>query len=225
MITCGLVLTGTSARMTALLISVGGENSFILLLIGAIVCYVLGMAGVVVPAYIFLAVTLAPAVIQAGDLNVLAVHLFIIYMVSLAGITPPVALGSFLAASIAGANSIRTAITSMRLGIVIYFIPFFFVYSPALILEGSFLETIYLFALCVVGIILIAAGIEDHLFKIGRAGIVARPLLVIAGFLIALPELTSSAIGAGFAVVLIAILWKTRKIRGKEESALNVNVA
>jgi len=40
-------------------------------------------------------------------------------------ITLPVALGAFLAATIAGAKPMKTALTSMRLGVVIYFIPFF----------------------------------------------------------------------------------------------------
>lgn len=210
MITCGLVLTGATARMSALLVSIGGDSPFLLLLIGMAVCYVLGMAGVLVPAYIFMAVTMVPAVVQAGDLNLLAAHLFVIYCVNLAGITPPVALGSFIAASIAGANAMKTAITSMRLGIVIYFIPFFFVYSPALILEGSIVETIYLFALCVLGIMLIAGGVEGYLLKIGKVELWARPLLASAGFLIAFPGHNTTFIGAALALLVIAILWKRR---------------
>ncbi|MBN2061238.1 MAG: TRAP transporter fused permease subunit [Deltaproteobacteria bacterium] len=221
-LTCGLVLTGTSARMTALLVSIGGDSPFILLLIGAAVCYVLGMAGVLVPAYIFLAVTLVPALIKAGNMNVLAVHLFIIYYVNLAGITPPVALGSFVAASMAGANPLRTAFTSMRLGVVIYFVPFFFVYSPALILQGSILETLYLFMLCILGIVMIAGGIEDHLVGIGRVGPVARPLLIAAGFLLALPEHNTDVIGAGLAIIVIAVLWRRNKVRQRRDGAADV---
>jgi TRAP-type uncharacterized transport system fused permease subunit len=52
-------------------------------------------------------------------------------------ITPPVALGAFAAASIAGASALSTGFKAMRLGSVIYFIPFFFVLEPALILSGS----------------------------------------------------------------------------------------
>jgi TRAP-type uncharacterized transport system fused permease subunit len=46
-----------------------------------------GMGGL---AYIFLAVTLAPALIKMGDLNKLAVHLFIAYYGVLGFITPPI---------------------------------------------------------------------------------------------------------------------------------------
>jgi TRAP transporter 4TM/12TM fusion protein len=211
LLTCGLTLTGTTARLTSLLLSIGGENTFLLLLIGAIICYVLGMVGILVPAYIFLAVSLAPAVVQSGGLNMIAVHLFIIYMTTLTGITPPIALGSFLAAGIAKANPMKTALTSARLGIVIYFIPFFFVYNPSLILEGPIVESIYLFALCMLGIVLVAGGLEGYLIKVGNIGWVARPLILLAGLLIAYPEWITTIGGAALAFIVIAIILAKRK--------------
>ena len=81
------------------------------LLLGLTACYVLGMAGMITAAYIFLGVTLAPAVIQIANLNEIAVHLFIIYYAMLAAITPPVAGGAFLAATIAGSGPMKTAFT------------------------------------------------------------------------------------------------------------------
>lgn len=85
----------------------------------------------------------------------LAVHMLILYYSGLSLITPPVAGASFIAAAMAGANPMRTAFTSARLGIVIYFIPIFFVFNPALILQGPWQETLYLFALCLLGIALL----------------------------------------------------------------------
>ena len=57
-------------------------------------------------------------------------------------ITPPVALGAFAAASLAGASPIRTGLEAMRLGSVIYFLPFFFVLNPALVFHAPLLEVI-----------------------------------------------------------------------------------
>ena len=48
-------------------------------------------------------------------------------------ITPPVALGAFAAASVAKAPPMKTGLETMRLGSVIYFIPFFFVLDLSLI--------------------------------------------------------------------------------------------
>ncbi|MFC2003474.1 TRAP transporter permease [Chloroflexota bacterium] len=210
-IVAGLMVTGTGAAFTSSIVSIGGGNIYLILLLGIMACYVLGMAGLLAPAYIFLAVSLAPAMIQIGGLNTLAVHLFIVYYSMLAVITPPVANVSFISAAMAGAPPMKTAFTSMRLGVVLYFIPIFFVFNPALILQGQFLETMYLFAMCLVGITLIAGGLEGYVLRVGIVSLWTRPLLVIAGFLIAFPEWVTTIIGAALAVVVIANISLARK--------------
>ena len=206
----GLVMSGTAPAFTAAIINLGGESIVLVLLLGVASCYVLGMVGVGIGAYIFLAVTLAPALVEAIEVNVLAVHLFIVYYAMLGAITPPVALGSFVAASVAGSSPMKTAVQSMRLGIVIYMVPFFFLFNPSLILQGPILETLYLFSLCLLGIVFIAGGMEGYLVKVGKVPLWARPLLVVAGFLIALPGWMTSIIGAVLALLIIPIILKTR---------------
>ena len=212
-IVAGLTATGVSGSFTAGIIRLGGDNPFLILLLGVVTCYILGMAGLVTPAYIFLALTLAPAVLKVAPLNPLAIHLFIMYYAMLANITPPVAGGAFIAATMAGAHPMRTAWMAMRLGIVIYFIPFFFVFNPALVLQGSFLETIYLFALVIVGIVLIAGGFEGYLIKFGLVKWWARPLLVISGLLIGFPEWISTISGAILALIVLAFLFMVKSRR------------
>jgi TRAP transporter 4TM/12TM fusion protein len=212
-----LTITGVTGSVTSGLVTLGGGNLFLVLVFGVAACYVMGMAGLSIVAYIFLSVTLAPAVIKMGGLNVIAVHLFILYYAMLAGITPPVAAASFLGAAIAGAPPMKTALTSMRLGIVIYFVPFFFVFQPALVLQGDLTPLLYLLPMCVIGIILIAAGCEGYLLKIGNVRPWARVPLVIAGFLFSLPEMITTIIGFVAAVIIIPILWlqKKREVAGR----------
>lgn len=212
----GLGITGTACAFTAGLVHLGRENLVFILLLGVVACYILGMAGMLISAYVFLAVTLAPAIIEVGQLNVLAVHLFIIYYAMLSAITPPVAVVAFIAASMAGAEPMKTAWQAVRLGVVLYFIPFFFVFNPSLVLQGSLVEAGYLFVLCLVGILLIASGLEGYLVKVGRLGLWVRPLLVISGFLIAFPEWTTTIIGAILALFTIAIaLFRTKPVAKK----------
>ena len=97
---------------------------------------VLGLGLTTTACYIFLAILVAPALEKLG-LNRMAVHMFIFYWGMLSSITPPVAIASFAAAGIAGAPAMRTGWESMWVGSIIYFIPFFFVFNPALILQGS----------------------------------------------------------------------------------------
>ena len=214
-IICGLTITGVSMAFTSGIVNLGGGNIFITLLLGAIACYILGMAGLMVAAYIFLAITMAPAVIQAGHLNVLSVHLFIIYYASLAAITPPVALAAFVAASIAKADPMKTSLQAMRLGIIIYFIPFFFIFRPALIMQGSITEALCLFLLSLLGILFIAAGMEGYLWGFGKVSAKVRPIFVLAGFLVVFPEWKTTVIGAVLVLIGLAVMLLKKRTKEK----------
>jgi len=63
----GLTITGVSGSFTSGLVQLGQDNIFLVLLLGVGACYIMGMAGMTTAAYIFLAVTLAPAVIKIAD--------------------------------------------------------------------------------------------------------------------------------------------------------------
>ena len=112
---------------------------------------------------------------------------------SVSFITPPVALGAFAAASIARCNPFAVGFEAMRLGSVIYFIPFFFVLNPALILHGTWMEVVLSIAAASIGIVLIAAGLQGWLAGVGDVGrgpggLARRLALILAGFGWALPS-------------------------------------
>ena len=202
----GLTITGVSGSVTSGLVNLGGGNIYLVLLLGIGACYVLGMAGLSIVAYIFLSVTLAPAIITLGGMNVVAVHLFIVYYAMLSGITPPVAAAAFLGATISGAPPMKTAWTAMRLGIVIYFVPLFFVFQPALVLQGSLMPLLYILPSCVFGIALISGGCEGYLQGVGRVPNWARLPLLLAGFLLSFPTLLVTIIGLILSAVMIGII-------------------
>ena len=52
-------------------------------------------------------------------------------------ITPPVAIGAFAAATLSGADPMRTGYSAMRFGWLAFIIPFMFVASPTLIMHGD----------------------------------------------------------------------------------------
>ena len=186
-----LVLTGLAGTLATDLIVLAGGNALLMLLMGAITSFLLGMGMTVTAAYVFLAIILAPGLISAG-LDPLAVHLFILYWGMLSFITPPVALGSFTAASLAGASPMRTGLTSMRLGSIIYFVPFFFVLNPALILKAPLSEILFTLGTAIVGVLFISAGTQQYLIGFGRlgqgvAGALARMLMLASGLLLLYP--------------------------------------
>lgn len=204
-----LSVTGLSGTLVNDLLFIAGDSVLLLLLMGAFTSFILGIGMTVTAAYIFLAIVLAPALVQGG-LDPMSVHLFILYWGMLSFITPPVALGAFAAASIAGASALNTGFKAMQLGSVIYFIPFFFVLEPALIMQGSVVDIVLTTLVAAMGITLIAGGLQAYLpvigflDKPGVAGQAGRALIVAGGILVALPGLDSIGIPVGDLALLAA---------------------
>ncbi|WP_375691171.1 TRAP transporter permease [Pseudooceanicola sp. LIPI14-2-Ac024] len=203
----GLTVTGVTGSMTSSLVQAGGDNVYLIIALGVLACFVMGMAGLAIVAYIFLAVTLAPAIIEIGGLNEVAVHFFIIYYAMLSVITPPVGAAAFLAATIAGAKPMQTSFTAMRLGVVIYFIPLFFLFEPSLVLQGDLTPLIYVLPSVIVGIIVLAGGLEGYLLGIGRVRTVLRLPLAAAGFVFSFPSWWGTLGGGIACLVLGGIVW------------------
>tara|TARA_R110002020_G_scaffold316999_1_gene532691 strand:- start:65762 stop:67753 length:1992 start_codon:yes stop_codon:yes gene_type:complete len=211
--------TGLTGPLANELVHLAGDSVVMLLVMGALTSFLFGMGMTVTACYIFLAIVLAPALVQAG-LNELAVHLFILYWGMVSFITPPVALGAFAAATIARADPIATGLEATRLGIVIYIVPFFFVLNPALIGEGSASQVVPAVVLAFIGIGLIASAMQGYLVVVGRMrsdllSLLARAGLGVAGFVVAAPidglfglhTLEVSALALLIAALLVWWLW------------------
>jgi TRAP-type uncharacterized transport system fused permease subunit len=173
---------------------IAGDNAFLLLAMCAITSLILGLGLTTTACYIFLAILVAPALEKLG-LNKMAVHMFIFYWGMLSSITPPVAIASFAAAGIAGSAAMKTGWESMWVGSIIYFIPFFFVMNPALVMQGPdpYLAGLGLMMLAGIGTLFICGGIQGYQAFVGdlrRTGALEWPLrvlLVIGGFVLATP--------------------------------------
>ena len=186
-----LQVTGMTGTLTNDLVYLAGGHPLALLIMGAITSFVLGIGMTVTAAYIFLAIILAPALIKLG-LDPLSVHMFLLYWGMLSFITPPVALAAFAAASVAKSAPMRTGFEAMRIGTVIYFIPFFFVFNPALLGQGSAGEIVIVVVAATAGVLLVAAALQGYLIGLGTLGAgmmgwAARGLLGAGGLVLAAP--------------------------------------
>ena len=187
-----LQATGMTGTLTNDLVFLAGGAPLVLLIMGAITSFILGIGMTVTAAYIFLAIILAPALINVG-LDPLSVHMFILYWGMLSFITPPVALAAFAAASLAKCGPMETGFEAMRIGTIIYFIPFFFVFNPALLMQGDAFEIAIVFFTAAAGILLVSAGLQGWLLGVGslrNKGIlssVGRLSLLCGGLIFAAP--------------------------------------
>ncbi|MBU2531801.1 MAG: TRAP transporter fused permease subunit [Alphaproteobacteria bacterium] len=191
-----LSYTGVGGAFSRELVQFANGNVYLLLAFGAITSFILGMGMTVSACYIFLAVVMAPAMIQAG-LDPVASHLFILYWGVLSFITPPVALGAIAASTIAGSNPMMTGLLSMRLGLINFILPFLFVLNPTLILRGEPLTIAHNVGTAIFAVWLMACAFEGYLHGVGRIGMVARGLLLTAAGCLLVPGFATDVAGIG----------------------------
>ncbi|MDF1791323.1 MAG: TRAP transporter large permease subunit, partial [Thalassobaculaceae bacterium] len=205
-----LSVTGLVGSIATDLVLLAGGNVYALLLMGAATSFILGMGMTVTAAYVFLAIVLAPSLVNSG-LDPMAVHMFILYWGMLSYITPPVALGAFAAATISGATPMQAGFSAMRLGSIIYFIPFFFVLEPALILNGAPVQIIVVLASALAGVLLIASSTQGYLIGYGTFGegawsTLVRTVVFIGGVLFAFPGSEDMGVSHWDAVIAGAVM-------------------
>ncbi|RPE70929.1 TRAP transporter 4TM/12TM fusion protein [Pacificibacter maritimus] len=206
-----LSITGVGSSVSRELVFAAGDNVYLLLVFGAITSFVLGMGMTASACYIFLAIILGPALTQQG-LDIVASHLFILYWGMLSYITPPVALAAVVAAGIAGSGNLRTGMKAMRLGSILFILPFAFVLNPALILRGDLWEILQSVGTAGVAIWLIACAFEGYLHFIGRLPQLVRVLSGGAGLCLLVPEARTDILGLGLClcVVIFGVISRKR---------------
>ena len=131
-----LAMTGLGIKLTSLIMSFSNNNVWLALLFTALACLILGMEVPTTAAYIICVTVAGPALIDMG-LDILLVHLFVFWFALLSTITPPVCGTVFIAAGMVNENWVKVSITSMILGLGLYFIPLGMVSNPSLIKLGS----------------------------------------------------------------------------------------
>jgi len=209
----GVSIPGVALSFSRELIVLAGNNILLILIVGAVTSFVLGLGMTTSACYIFLAIVMAPALVKLG-IDPLAAHLFIFYWGALSELTPPTALCVAAASGIAGSEFMPTAWKAMRLGAVKYLVPFFFVYAPALLTRGSWVEVFLCTFFAVVGIWVLASSLEGYLIGVGELrSWTLRTALFIGGLLTSFPEKIST--GIGLIIILACILppiLKRRKV-------------
>ena len=205
--------TGLGLTFSSSMIEFSGGNMGVLLALTMLASLILGTGLSTVAAYIILAVLAAPALVQGG-FHPIAAHLFVLYFGALSVITPPVALASYVAAGIAGADPTKVGWLATRLGAIAFLIPFYFVNNTALLLMGSLGQIVWASASALVGTWALVVGLEGYSFtrcgKLARAGFIAAALLLID------PGVWTSVAGA--TVIVACLLGQWAAVRATSRS-------
>ena len=194
-IVIGIVLqTGLALRFTSFLIEVAAGHLVLALLITMLAGIILGMGMPTTPAYIMQAALLIPAIIKLG-VPPIAAHMFAFYFSCLSAVTPPVALAVYAAASIGKAGLWGSGVQAMKFAAAGFIVPYFFVYSPALLFQGTWGEVLTVIVTGTLGVIALAAGLEGQFLR--PATWLERGLFIAAALLLIDPGLTTDVVGFG----------------------------
>ena len=203
-------MTGLGLKLGNFIVYLSGGNLFPLLLAAMALSIILGLGLPTAPAYIITSSVVGPALVSAG-VPMLTAHLFVFYFSLLAMVTPPVALVSFTAASIAKANTTETCWEGFKLTFAAFIVPYMFVYSPVLLMEGTVPMIVWATITAVIGIVFFACSIQGFFF--GELSIIQRGLLFIASLMTIYSGLITDLIGALiFGIVIFGFSRQREKV-------------
>lgn len=213
--------TGLGFQLSGILIDASMGYLIVLLLLTMLTSIVLGMGLPTVAAYLVLSVSVAPALVEYG-VNPLAAHLFIFYFGIVSAITPPVALASMVASSIAKAGLWETSLDALRIATPAFILPFMFVYNDALILQGQWHDTLLGVGTAIIGVWAIAASTRRYLFN--RLGWIETIALLVLGCVLVSPGLVTAGVGIVGITIIAAINWKFGKQSHELRTGVSINV-
>jgi TRAP transporter 4TM/12TM fusion protein len=196
-----LSFSGLGLKFTSIIIDISGGNLVAVMLLVAVGCIILGMGMPTTSAYIMAAVLLAPA-LQNLDVVPIAAHMFVFYFAIMSMVTPPVALASYAAAGIAKADINKTGWQAFGLALSGVLIPFAFVFSPSLLLIGSWQVILMSTATAILGIVCLSIGIIGWFGD--NISVSMRTLFAVASILLIIPGWSSDAIGLLLFSLLVA---------------------
>jgi len=205
-------MTGVGVSFAREIVHLAGGNLILILLMVAAASLFLGMGLPAVAAYLILAIVVGSALENLG-INRIAAHLFILYWGMFSFITPPMAIGAYVAAPIAEANPIKVALTAMRLAAIIYFLPFFFVFNSVMILQNiTLVSLLFVVVTALIGITALGGALTGYFFVVGPSskgimGFSGRALLGLGGLMMVSPFFKASL--AGVALIIAGIVvWR-----------------
>jgi len=163
-----VTLTGMGLKFSSMVLDLSLGIELLALLLIAMASLVLGMGLPVTASYIVLATLTGPALLDMG-VPLMVSHMIVFWYSQDSNVTPPVSLASFAAAGVAGANPMKTALTSWKLAKGLYIIPIVMAYRPLLGVGENFEINhveVYLTAVATtLGLVAFAAALERYFFR------------------------------------------------------------
>ena len=205
-----ITMTGLANVIINGIVTLAGSRVIIALFLTMICCIVLGMGVPTTANYCIMAATCAPILVRMGVPTV-AAHFFVFYFGIVADLTPPVALAAYAGAAIAQSNPMKTALTSTKLAIAAFIVPYAFALNPVMLFEGDVgaLQVVMIAITSLIGIFGVSAGLEGYIFA--KMNPIERIMAAVGGILLIDPNTLSDIIGVALVAAVVVIQLLRRK--------------
>lgn len=201
-------MSGLAIRLTSAIVGLSGTSLFLALMLTMCAALILGMGIPTTAAYITCVAVVAPALTKLG-IEAFVAHMFVLYFAVISSITPPVAIAAYAAAGLTKADPIKIGAQACRLGIIAFFVPYMFVYQPALLLIGEWTEILQALISSTFGTIVLASALEGWVFsKVGR---LQRLILAVAGLCCIYPGTYTDLIGLALSLAVLVPNYRLTK--------------
>lgn len=196
-------VTGLAYMLFNGIVALAGNQVIIALFLTMLCCIVLGMGVPTTANYCIMAATCAPILVQMG-VPVIAAHFFVFYFGIVADLTPPVALAAYAGAAIAGANPMKTALTSTKLAIGAFIVPYVFALNPAMLfVDTTVWEVILICITSLIGIFAVSMALEGYFLSTMKW--YERIISAIGGLLLIYPGLLTDTIGIALVAIVVVL--------------------
>ena len=200
-----LALTGIAIKFSYILVELAGQNLFLTIVLIACATLILGLPLPITATYLIVAVVAVPAMVKLG-VPLLTAHLIVFWLSLDSNITPPIAMGPFAAAAIAGADPMKTGWACFRFAKIIYVMPLLFAYSHILF-TGTPTENLWAVFSATLGTVLFSIVGTAYFYV--KTTLVEWLILAFATFLAFVPVLGTEL--AALALFAAVYFWQRKR--------------
>lgn len=206
--------TGIALKVGDVILSFTRGNLLLTLISTAVLAIILGMGMPTTASYVMASAVGVPALVLLGC-KPLDSHFFVFFFAVLSSITPPVCVGAYTAAGLAGSDPNQTAFASVKLALAGFIVPFVFMFSPEILLTNvvSWPSTFLAIVTAMIGVFALSVATEG--FFAAPVPVWGRVLVFIGALCLIIPGTATDLVGLGLlgAVLFHNVAEKRKKIK------------
>ena len=202
-------LTGLALRIAGAIVELAHGMLLPTLILTMAASILLGTGLPTTANFIITSTMAAPALLQLG-VPPIAAYMFVFYFGISADLTPPVALAAYAGAGIAGADPMRTGVTSFKLALAGFLVPYIYVFNPMLLfVDATPLPMIQAIGTAMIGVFLLAMSTIGF-FKVAMSWPL-RILALVGALGLLDPGMMTDLVGIAILVVIYTVQTMKKK--------------